>query len=101
MLIALWILKSGKPQEIFKLARLVVFNRPCYIKKNLIIQKEKIEMKFNTSIKFLDIIDLEISSSMIRQRISEGKRVDFFLSKEVLNYIKENNIYNYCNNIKL
>lgn len=93
--------KWKNPQEIFKLARLVVFNRPGYIKKNLIIQKEKIEMKFNTSIKFLDIIDLEISSSMIRQRISEGKRVDFFLSKEVLNYIKENNIYNYCNNIKL
>lgn len=93
--------KWKNPQEIFKLARLVVFNRPGYIKKNLIIQKEKIEMKFNTTIEFLDIIDLEISSSMIRDRISEGKRVDFFLPKEVLNYIKENNIYNYCNNIKL
>jgi len=93
--------KWKKPEEIFKLSRLVVFNRPSYSKKNLIIQKDKIEMKFNTSIKFLDIIDLEISSSMIRKRIKEGKRVDFFLSKEVLNFIKENNIYNYCNNIKL
>ncbi|MDU5106294.1 MULTISPECIES: nicotinate-nucleotide adenylyltransferase [unclassified Clostridium] len=93
--------KWKKPEEIFKLSRLVVFNRPGYSKKNLIIQKDKIEMKFNTSIKFLDIIDLEISSSMIRKRIEEGKRVDFFLSKEVLNFIKENNIYNYCNNIKL
>lgn len=93
--------KWKKPEEIFKLSKLVVFNRPGYSKKNLIIQKDKIEMKFNTSIKFLDIIDLEISSSMIRKRIEEGKRVDFFLSKEVLNFIKENNIYNYCNNIKL
>lgn len=93
--------KWKKPEEIFKLSKLVVFNRPGYSKKNLIIQKDKIEMKFNTSIKFLDIIDLEISSSMIRERIEEGKRVDFFLSKEVLDYIKENNIYNYCNNIKL
>lgn len=93
--------KWKKPEEIFKLSKLVVFNRPGYSKKNLIIQKDKIEMKFNTSIKFLDIIDLEISSSMIRERIEDGKRVDFFLSKEVLDYIKENNIYNYCNNIKL
>lgn len=93
--------KWKKPEEVFKLSRLVVFNRPGYSKKNLIIQKDKIEMKFNTSIKFLDIIDLEISSSMIRKRIEEGKRVDFFLSKEVLDFIKENNIYNYCNNIKL
>ena len=93
--------KWKKPEEIFKLSKLVVFNRPGYSKKNLIIQKDKIEMKFNTSIKFLDIIDLEISSSMIRERIEKGKRVDFFLSKEVLNFIKENNIYNYCNNIKL
>lgn len=93
--------KWKKPEEIFNLSKLVVFNRPGYSKKNLIIQKDKIEMKFNTSIKFLDIIDLEISSSMIRERIEDGKRVDFFLSKEVLDYIKENNIYNYCNNIKL
>ncbi|MGG7142298.1 nicotinate-nucleotide adenylyltransferase [Clostridium nigeriense] len=88
------------PEEIFKLSKFVVFNRAGYNKKNLRIQKDKIEKKFNTTINFLDIIDLEISSSMIRKRIDEGKRVDFFLPKEVLSYIEKNNIYNYCNNIK-
>ncbi|MGG7056711.1 nicotinate-nucleotide adenylyltransferase [Clostridium nigeriense] len=88
------------PEEIFKLSKFVVFNRAGYNKKNLRIQKDKIEKKFNTTINFLDIIDLEISSSMIRKRINEGKRVDFFLPKEVLSYIEKNNIYNYCNNIK-
>ena len=92
--------KWKKPEEIFKLSKFVVFNRPGYNKKNLRIQKDNIEVKFNTAIEFLDIIDLEISSSMIRERIKEGKRVDFFLSKEVLNFIIKNNIYNYCNNIK-
>jgi len=88
------------PEEIFKLSKFVVFNRAGYNKKNLRIQKDKIEKKFNTTINFLDIIDLEISSSMIRKRIDEGKRVDFFLPKEVLSYIEKNNIYNYCDNIK-
>ena len=93
--------KWKNPEEIFKLSKLTVFNRPGYSNKNLTIQKEKIESKFNTNIEFLDIINLEISSTMIRKRIKEGKRVDFFLPKEVLNYIKENNIYNYCNNFKV
>ena len=92
--------KWKNPEEIFKLSRFVVFNRAGYSKKNLRIQGDKIKEKFKTSIEFLDIIDLEISSSMIRERISEGKRVDFFVPKEVLDFIKDNNIYNYCNNIK-
>ena len=92
--------KWKNPEEIFRLSRFVVFNRAGYNEENLKIQKNKIEEKFNTNIDFLDIIDLEISSSMIRERINEGKRVDFFLSKEVLSYIQENNIYDYCNNIK-
>ena len=93
--------KWKNPEKIFKVSKLTVFNRPGYSNENLRIQKDKIERKFNTSIEFLDIINLEISSSMIRKRIKEGKRVDFFLPKEVLDFIKENNIYNYCNNIKL
>ena len=81
------------PDEIFRLAKLVVFTRAGYDKDILLLQKNKIQEKYNTEIKFLDIIDLEISSSMIRKRLKEGKRVDFFLSKEVLKFIEEKNIY--------
>lgn len=87
------------PEKIFKLCNFVVFNRAGYSKKNLIIQKEKIQQKFNTNIAFLDIIDLEISSSIIRNRIKEGKRIDFFMPREVLEYIITNNLYNYCNKV--
>ncbi|MBS5948930.1 MAG: nicotinate-nucleotide adenylyltransferase [Clostridium sp.] len=87
------------PEKIFKLCNFVVFNRAGYSKKNLRIQKEKIQQKFNTNITFLDIIDLEISSSIIRNRIKEGKRIDFFMPREVLEYIITNNLYNYCNKV--
>lgn len=87
------------PEKIFKHCNFVVFNRAGYSKKNLRIQKEKIQQKFNTNITFLDIIDLEISSSIIRNRIKEGKRIDFFMPREVLEYIITNNLYNYCNKV--
>lgn len=92
--------KWKNPDRIFKISNLVVFNRPGYDKEQLKLQKNEIEKKYNTSIKFLDIMDLEISSSMIRDRIKEEKRIDFFISKEVLDFIEKNNIYNYCENIK-
>ena len=81
------------PEGIFNLSTFVVFNRGGYDNEKLINQKDKIEKKYNTTIKFLDIINLEISSSMIRKRIKENKRVDFFLCKEVLDYIKEYKLY--------
>ncbi|MDI9218988.1 nicotinate-nucleotide adenylyltransferase [Clostridium tertium] len=92
--------KWKNPDRILKTSNLVVFNRPGYDKESLKLQKNEIEKKYNTSINFLDIMDLEISSSMIRSRIKEGKRIDFFIPKGVLDFIKENNIYDYCENIK-
>lgn len=81
------------PERIFKVSDLVVFSRGGYKKEELLIQKDKIDKKYNTNINFLDIIDLEISSSIIRERIKTGKRVDFFLPESVLNFIIDNNLY--------
>lgn len=88
--------KWKNPDRIFKASKLVVFNRPGYDKESLKLQKNEIEKKYNTSINFLDIMDLEISSTMIRDRIKDGKKIDFFIPKEVLDFIRKNNIYNYC-----
>lgn len=92
--------KWKSPDRIFKTSNLVVFNRPGYDKESLKLQKNEIEKKYNTSINFLDIMNLEISSSMIRSRIENGKRIDFFVPNTVLGFIRENNIYNYCKYIK-
>lgn len=71
----------------------VAFNRGEYTKEVLEQQKMKLESKYNAKIVLLDIANIDISSSMIRKRIKEEKRVDFFLSKEVIQYINENNLY--------
>jgi len=85
--------KWNQPQKILNLSKFVVFNRGGYSKDELLKQKEEIDKKYNTNVIFLDIINLEISSSMIRKRIKEGKRVDFFIPKNVLNIILQNRLY--------
>ncbi|GAB6169315.1 nicotinate-nucleotide adenylyltransferase [Clostridium carnis] len=85
--------KWNNVKKIFSLCNLVVFSRPGYNESVLSKEKIKIEEKYNTTIEFLDIMDLEISSSMIRKRIENGKSVSFFLPKEVLSFIEENNLY--------
>lgn len=81
------------PDRILKLCTLVVFTRSGYNNIELQSQKKNIEKKYNTNIQFLDIIDLEISSSMIRERIKDDKRVDFFLPKDVLDFIIKKGLY--------
>lgn len=81
------------PEKILELCTFVVFTRSGYDNMKLQEQKKNIEKKYNTNIKFLDIIDLEISSSMIRERIKEDKRIDFFVPKDVLDFIIEKNLY--------
>ncbi|MEN8077489.1 nicotinate-nucleotide adenylyltransferase [Clostridioides difficile] len=71
----------------------VAFNRGEYTKEILEDQKIKLKNKYNANIVLLDVANIDISSSMIRKRILDDKRVDFFLSKEVIEYIKENNLY--------
>ena len=71
----------------------VAFNRGVYTKEILSEQKKKLEDKYKCKITLLDVVDIDISSSIIRKRIQDGKRVDFFLSKEVKDYIEENALY--------
>lgn len=79
--------------EIFSLCNFVVFTRPGFKEEDLLKQKEIAEKKYNGKITFLNVLDLEISSTDIRKRIGEGKRVDFFVPKEVLKIIEREKVY--------
>ena len=85
--------KWKNPDRILKASKFVVFNRGGYSIENLNNQKCYIEKKYNTEILFLNTINLELSSTMIRERIICNERVDFFIPPNVLEYIKKNNIY--------
>lgn len=80
-------------QKIFINSTLVVFNRPGYDIDKLFENKKKVEEEFNTKIIFLPLLILDISSTYIREKIKNGKNVDFFIPEDVSKYIKELNLY--------
>ena len=63
-----------------------------HFKEDDVLDNTNLQLK--SKIIFLNILDLEISSTDIRKRISEGKRIDFFVPKRVINLIEKENIYN-------
>lgn len=85
--------KWKNPGQILNDCNFVVFNRGKFSMEELEKQKIKLEEKYHANIIILNIANFDISSSMIRDRLEEGKRVDFFLPSKVLKYISDNSLY--------
>ena len=80
-------------QKIFSLATLVVFARGGISKKEMMENKKIIEEKYNGKIIILDLKELEISSTDIRDRVNQNKRIDFFVPPKVVDIIYNNELY--------
>ena len=80
-------------EKIFSLATLVVFSRESMSQTEIVNRKKIIEDKFNKKITYLELNKLEISSTEIRERVSQNKRIDFFVPKKVMDIISENSLY--------
>ena len=62
----------------------MVFARGGISKKEMIEKKQIIEEKYNGKIIILDLKELEISSTDIRERVNQNKRIDFFVPSKVI-----------------
>lgn len=80
-------------EKIFSLATLVVFPRDRMSKKEMIQKKQAIEEKYNGKIIILDLKELEISSTYIRERVNRNQRIDFFVPSKVKDIIYKNSLY--------
>ena len=67
--------------------------RPGFDKDALQREAERLSAKYDGDVRILEIPLLEISSTMIRERIREGRSARYLLPGNVLRYIKENNLY--------
>ena len=74
------------PGRIIELAELVVLRRKTNDKK---VAKDK----YYKAATFVKTPVIEISSSEIRNRIKEGKPVDFLIPRKVKEYIYSSNLY--------
>lgn len=85
--------KWKEVEKIFSLCTFVVFSRGGFNDESLKRKKEEVEKKYNCNIVILELKQLEISSTDIRERIRSGKKVDFFVPEKVNRFIIENNLY--------
>jgi len=94
-------------EEILTLASLVVVERPhTPVKKVAEVLPERLARKYSydietasyihdcgTSITYLGVTLMDISSSEIRQRVRDGASIRYLLPPEVAGYIMENRLY--------
>jgi nicotinate-nucleotide adenylyltransferase len=78
--------KWKEPDRLFELANIIVINRPEFDLKN-------VKEDYLKKVKFINVPDMEISSSMLRERISAGKSVKYMVTDEVEEYIRSNQLY--------
>jgi nicotinate-nucleotide adenylyltransferase len=75
-----------EPEKILQLSEVVVINRPGY-------NESEIRNDFGKKVTYVNIPDMDISASNIRQRIKEKKSIKYLVPEAVENFITENNLY--------
>ncbi len=81
------------PQEIVKLAVIVVAARDHVELDAIYAQISHLQSVMDCDIRVLDIPNIDISSNMIRDWISIGKTTKYYLTDSVIDYIQDNNLY--------
>ena len=79
--------------KIFSLCTFVVFTRGGFDINEIITKKKEVEEIYGKEILVLELKELEISSTDIRKRVKDGKKIDFFVPEKVNQFIIENNLY--------
>lgn len=80
------------PDKILELAAILVFERRGYCGDT---QKavDSLKQKYNAQIYLIHAPMFDISSSIVRERLAEGKTVKYMVHDKVIDYIKENSLY--------
>lgn len=74
-----------KPEEIFKLSKAVFITRPGFT-----LNKTSKWLSYS---KLLEVREIDISSTDIRERIKKSKSIRYMVPEKVLQYIKKHKLY--------
>ncbi|MBQ3573903.1 MAG: nicotinate-nucleotide adenylyltransferase [Clostridia bacterium] len=81
------------PQRIFELSSVAVVDRQGFGIGRCLKKAEELKSEFGADIHFVEMPRVDISSSVIRERIASGQPVEDMLTDAVFDYIRENNLY--------
>ncbi len=88
--------KWKNPDKICQLCKLIVATRNQTSNDVLDQQIRHLETIYNGTFLKLNTPNLDISSEMLRNRINEKKSIRYYVPDSVLDYIKQNNMYEDC-----
>lgn len=80
-------------EKLFKMAKFIVMTRQISKNGSLDEQVRRLIKKYNADITKIEIPFLEISSTIIRKRVKEGRHIKYLLPKNVERYIFNNKLY--------
>lgn len=84
------ILTWHRPEEIVKRCRIVAAGRPGY---DLTQAEQALSKEFMERVIFLEVPDIDISSTELRSRAAAGIPIKYLVPRAVEGYIKNNNLY--------
>lgn len=87
------ILTWKDPKELLHLCTFVAVTRPGYNKRELFERVEELKKQFSSSIRFLEVPALAISSSDIRERAKQNHPIKYLVTEAVEHYINKNKLY--------
>lgn len=81
------------PQKIFDSCEIIVAIRGDSDIRKIEEQKARLSLKYHGTIHVLPFLKLEISSTLIRERINSGKSIRYMVPEKVRKYIEEKDFY--------
>lgn len=80
-------------EEVFKLCQFIVALRPGYKEKDFMEQIKYLSINYLAKIHTRNVPLIEISSTLLRQKIKEGKSIRYLVPQAVEDYIIKNRLY--------
>ncbi|MGN0401088.1 MAG: nicotinate-nucleotide adenylyltransferase [Acetatifactor sp.] len=82
-----------EPERIFAACTLVVADRGFVTEEEMKQKQEELKKRFGARIILIKLPRIDISSTMVRRRVAEGKSIRYLVPECVLKYIDEKGFY--------
>jgi nicotinate-nucleotide adenylyltransferase len=83
--------KWHEPEEVLRLATLAVVHRAGFHREAVAVQIAS--LKGAAGVRFFDMPRIDVSSSLVRRRVAEGKPIRHLVPDKIIAYIEEHDLY--------
>lgn len=82
-----------EPERLFRCCSVVALNRTGITDEQMMAKKQFLEERFEAKIDLISMPPVDVSSTMLREKIRKGADVRKFLTESVWEYISKNGLY--------